>query len=538
MRCPPRRGRPTSDGTAAGAARRGASAAFARASAVSALKPAVVGGSLAPCGGGRRCRCGGRGRRAGGGAWATPLTTPPTTPPSTPPSTPRSAPATSFAALSSRLWRSARSAAVRSRSAGVGAAGSAVRPWRRALVPPTAGADTGTLNAGACGRRRVSFALPGLLLHRRCRHARIRPRRRFGRRRGLGLPQGRQRRRRRRLAGRGRRQRVGPRRSRGRHRHASPERQRRDDREQKSGGGGPRPGRHPARHPPARLRVHPRPHARREGVEVARRRVGRALAEAQVHRRHLRGEGGALRARRDVRLDRGRFSGGQLAVEPGRQRSARARARARSRGTSLSPGGRARGTARASGRASRGRGRAGSSRCRGSARAPPRSPRRACPPPCAGRRRRAARPGASRRRRRGRARPPRRARLAEGGEVVRGGLVVALGQPVLARPRRADVVDREVRGDPADPRRERAARLEAVEGPPGAHERLLGHVVGHVVSAHDPQGHGVHAPLVPPHQLLESRGVALPRPGDDERLVGLGKRNARRPRAGTHHLRR
>ena len=61
--------------------------------------------------------------------------------------------------------------------------------------------------------------------------------------------------------------------------------------------------------------------------------------------------------------------------------------------------------------------------------------------------------------------------------------------------------------------------LEAVERPPGPHERLLGHVVGHVVGAHDPQGHPVDAALVAPHDLLERREVPLPRPGEQERLV-------------------
>jgi hypothetical protein len=113
---------------------------------------------------------------------------------------------------------------------------------------------------------------------------------------------------------------------------------------------------------------------------------------------------------------------------------------------------------------------------------------------------------------------------------------MSLGQALLPGARRAHVVDGEVRGDPADPGPERPGEVEAVEGPPGPHERLLGHVVRHVVGAHDPEGHPVHAALVAPHDLLEGRDIPLPRAGEEEQLVRpcAGLRGMRRV---THHLR-
>ena len=116
---------------------------------------------------------------------------------------------------------------------------------------------------------------------------------------------------------------------------------------------------------------------------------------------------------------------------------------------------------------------------------------------------------------------------------------MALGQPLLPGPRRAHVVHREVRRDPADPGAERPPELEAIEGPPGPHERLLGDVVRHVVGTHDAQGHPVHAALVPPHDRLEGREVPLPRPGEEERLVrpGVGRLGTHGPFGETHHLR-
>jgi hypothetical protein len=99
-------------------------------------------------------------------------------------------------------------------------------------------------------------------------------------------------------------------------------------------------------------------------------------------------------------------------------------------------------------------------------------------------------------------------------------LTVAFGKRLLPGLRRPDVVDRQVGGDPADPRPERPREVEAPEGLIRADERLLGHVVGHLVPADDPEGHAVDPPLVSLDDLLEGKQVSPSSLGQE---VGLDR---------------
>src|SRR6266540_4855368 len=98
-------------------------------------------------------------------------------------------------------------------------------------------------------------------------------------------------------------------------------------------------------------------------------------------------------------------------------------------------------------------------------------------------------------------------------------LPVALGQAFLPRLRRPHVVHRQVGRDAADPGAERPREVEAGQGLVGADERVLGHVVGHVVVAHDTQGDPVDPALVAPNHLLERREIPPLRTGQEARLV-------------------
>ena len=67
------------------------------------------------------------------------------------------------------------------------------------------------------------------------------------------------------------------------------------------------------------------------------------------------------------------------------------------------------------------------------------------------------------------------------------------------------------------------ARSKRSSGLVGPQEGLLGHVVGHVVAAHDAQGGAVDPPLVAPDDLLEGKEVPPPGPGQEVGLCGVDR---------------
>ena len=85
---------------------------------------------------------------------------------------------------------------------------------------------------------------------------------------------------------------------------------------------------------------------------------------------------------------------------------------------------------------------------------------------------------------------------------------VAFGQLLLPPLGRAHLVDGQVGCDAADPGSEGPAEVEGRQSLPRAQEGFLGHVVGHVVSSHDAQGHRVDPSLVALHHLFERKEVA------------------------------
>ena len=77
---------------------------------------------------------------------------------------------------------------------------------------------------------------------------------------------------------------------------------------------------------------------------------------------------------------------------------------------------------------------------------------------------------------------------------------------------RAVVVARQVQGDAAEPRRQRLALAQARQGAPGAHEALLGQVLGVLVVPGQPEEQRVDPAQLSPDQLLEGPAIAGARP--------------------------
>ena len=90
---------------------------------------------------------------------------------------------------------------------------------------------------------------------------------------------------------------------------------------------------------------------------------------------------------------------------------------------------------------------------------------------------------------------------------------------LLAAARAAQEVDREIRGDPVEPRVERVPLVVAVDFLPHAQEDHLGDVPGVLDVADDAAGQRDHGRRLARNQRLEGEHVAAPRP-DGQVAVG------------------